>query len=229
MHSKSLVFSLFAAGFALAGGSALAVSSFTETFDTSAGNWLNGASTAPTFNATGGVDNSGFISFSPADFNSGSGGFGDPLAIFFRGNASADASGDAFVGDWLGAGVVTLSLSIQHNYGTPLNFYARLAGTGGAGASLANSAAYTVAPNTWTPITITITDSNPPFASYGSSTFNGVFTNVQNLQFGFYLPPNTDISGLTVGVDNVTTTVPEPTAAVLVGLGLGLAALRRRR
>jgi hypothetical protein len=229
MQGKTLSALVCVVGLALSGHSARAVSNFTETFNTGASNWLTGASTAPTFNATGGVGDSGYISYSPADFNSGTGGFGDPLAIFFRGNASADASADAFVGNWLGAGVITLSLVVQHNYSETLNFYARIAGTGGAGASLANTATFAVAPNTWTPITISITDSNPPFSSYGSSTFNGVFTNVQNLQFGFYLPANTDISGLTVGIDNVATAVPEPTSAFLLGLGLGLAVLRRRR
>lgn len=229
MHLKRLALSILSVAFVSTAGSAFAVTNFTETFNTNASGWLNGASGAPIYNATGGVGDSGYISYAPADFNSGSGGFGDPLALMFRGNAAADASGDAFVGDWLGSGVITLSLTFQHNYTESLNFYARIGGTGGAGASLTNTVVFTIAPNTWTTITIPITDSNPPFASYGSSTFNGVFANVQNLQFGLYLPANTDISGLVVGLDNVTIAVPEPTAAVMFGLGLGVIALRRQR
>lgn len=211
-------------------GSAFGVTNFTETFDTDDSNWLNGASAAPDYHASGGVDDSGYISYTPADFNSGSGGFGgDPLAILFRANASADASGDAFVGNWIGSDAISLSLTVRHDYTETLNLYARFAGSGGAGASLANDVVFAIAPDTWTTITIPITDGNPPFTSYGSSDFNGVFTNVQNLQFGLYLPANTDISGLTMGVDNVTLTVPEPTSAFLLGLGLSLVALRRLR
>lgn len=229
MHIKRFARSIFSLAIVSMAGSAFAVTNFTETFNTNASGWLNGASAAPTYNSSGGVDDSGYISYSPADFNSGSGGFGDPLAVLFRANASADASGDAFVGNWIADDVVSLSLTFQHNYADPLNLYVRIAGTGGAGASLSNNIVFTIAPNTWTTITIPITDSNPPFASYGSSTFSGVFSNVQNLQIGLYLPANTDISGLTVGIDNVTIAVPEPTSAVMLGVGLGLVALRRQR
>ena len=226
MFIKKLALPILSLGLLSCTGSAFAVTAFTETFDSGTANWLNGASAAPTYFATGGVGNSGYISYSPAAFNSGSGGFGDPLQIMFRGNASADASGDAFVGDWLGGGIIYLTFDVIHNYTDPLNAYARIAGTGGAGASIANI--YTIAPNTWTTITIPITDSNPPFISYGSSNFNGVFSNVQNLQFGLYLPANTEFTGLTMGLDNVSV-VPEPTSALLVGFGLGLFSLRRRR
>ncbi|CAN0453586.1 unnamed protein product, partial [Ectocarpus fasciculatus] len=90
-----------ASALVLTASSALAVSTFTETFDTDDSDWLNGISAAPSYQATGGVGNTGFISYSPAAFNSGAGGFSDPLQILFRGNDSDDASGDAFVGDWL--------------------------------------------------------------------------------------------------------------------------------
>lgn len=226
MLIRKLALTLMSLGCVSITGSALAVTVFTETFDSGAANWLNGASAAPTYFATGGVGDSGYISYTPAPFNSGSGGFGDPLQIMFRANASADASGDAFVGDWLGGGIIYLTFDVIHNYTDPLNAYARIAGTGGAGASIANI--YTIAPNTWTTITIPITDSNPPFISYGSSNFNGVFSNVQNLQFGLYLPANTEFTGLTMGIDNVSV-VPEPGSVALAGLGLGLLALRRSR
>ncbi|MEM9227770.1 MAG: PEP-CTERM sorting domain-containing protein, partial [Verrucomicrobiota bacterium] len=212
--------------------SALAVVNFTETFSTDDSDWLNGASGTPTYNATGGVDNSGYISYSVPDFNSGVGPFpgSDPLALFFRGNATNDASGDAFVGNWITSGVETFSVAVRHNYSTSLNFYARIASFGGAGASSANNALYEVAPNTWTTITFPITDTNPPFASYGSSSFAGVFSNIQNLQLGYYLPASTEIEGLVVGLDNVSVLVPEPqTYSLMFGLMvLGLVALRRR-
>lgn len=201
---------------------------FTETFATNDSNWLNGDSSAPDWFSTGGVSNSSYISWEAPDFNSGTGGFGgDPLKIMFRANNSTNASGDAFVGDWLSGGVTNLTLSVRHNYTSDLNLYARIAGVGGAGASLANS--YTITPNTWTSISIPITDSNPPFVSYGSSTFNGVFTNVQNLQLGLYLPADVDFSGLRMDVDNVSV-VPEPaTSAILIATAFGMALIAPRR
>jgi hypothetical protein len=225
---KRFLHPAFALVCAFASGSAFAVTNYTETFNTGASNWLTGISTAPTYHATGGVGDSGYISFTPADFNSGSGGFGDPLQLMFRANANADASADAFVGNWMGSGVISLTLTVQHNYTESLNLYARFAGTAGAGASLANDIVFSIAPNTWTTVTIPIVDSNPPFTSYGSSNFAGVFTNVQNLQIGLYLPADTDFSGLTMSIDNVTIAVPEPTSAILAMTGLGLLACRRR-
>lgn len=209
-------------------GSASAVTPFTETFDTDASNWLDNDSTPgpPDYFASGGVDDSGYISFTAPSFNSGAGGFGDPLKIMFRGNASADASNDAFVGSWLGGGIQSFRVTIRHDHDATLNLYARIDAGAGAAASLAN--VYAIAPDTWTTITIPITDSNPPFTSYGAGSFNGVFSNVQNLQIGLYLPANTDFEALRLDLDDVGVLVPEPGSLSLLGLGLGTLALGRR-
>lgn len=210
-------------------GPALAVSTFTETFDTNTSNWLNAVSAAPTYNATGGVANSGYISYLSPDFTSGgTGPFGaPPLTILFRGNNAANASGDAFVGNWIADGVQTLSVAVRHNYGSTLSLYARLDAGAGAAASLTPT--FVIPSNTWTTITIPITNSNPPFLSYGAGNFNSVFSNVQNVQLGLYVPANTFMDDLRFDIDDVTvSTVPEPTSLSLIGLGLGLLALRRR-
>ncbi len=202
--------------------SAFAVSTFTETFATGDSNWLNGASGTPDYIPE-------YISYSPAPFNSGSGGFGDPLQILFRGNASNDASGDAFVGDWLADQVVSLSVDVRHNYTTDLNLYTRLNRGFGQAASLANTTDYAIAPNTWTTIELPITDSNPPFVSYGAGNFNSVFTAIQDIQVGLYLPANTDFDSLTFDLDNVKiTVVPEPATLGMFGLGLIAVCLWRR-
>jgi hypothetical protein len=217
--------------FAASAGSALAVTNFTETFNTNASNWLNVNSTAPTYNATGGIDDSGYISFTQSFTSGASGSFGaPPLQLFFRGNNSANASNDAFVGNWITSEVVSLTLSIRHGYTSALDLYARLDAGAGAGASLATG--YTIAPNTWTTITIPIQEGNPPFLSYGAGTFAGVFANIQNLQFGLYVPASTTFSNLKVDIDNVSVAVvPEPHEYALAFSALlgALILFRRRR
>ena len=214
-------------------GSALAVTTFTEDFNTNDAGWLNADSAAVTYNATGGVGNSGYISTTPADFISDpTGPFGSPfpLAVFFRGNAGA-ASGDAFVGDWLTDGITTFSLDIRHNHTSALNFYGRLARSGpfaGQAASTSFGAPF-ILPNVWTTISIDITDSDPPFASYGAGSFNSVFSDIQNLQLGLYLPASTSFTNFTIDVDNVGIAIPEPSRALLAVCGLFGILLRRNR
>lgn len=209
---------------------------FTETFSANASGWLAGVTNNPVvWHATGGIDNSSYISYT-STFTSGAGGSypGVPgtLAptILMRGNSANDASGDAFVGDWITGGVISLTLSVRHNYDTALDAYAYLHnGSPGQAASLSN-ALFTIAPDTWTTITINITDSNPPFLSYGAGNFNGVFSNIQNLGLGLYLPGSTEFTDFTFDIDNVSI-VPEPTTAmflVVAALGMLFVALRRR-
>jgi hypothetical protein len=212
-------------------GTAGAVTTFTETFDTSANGWLNNAApnATPTHVTTGGVGNSGYISHTVASVTATSGSFGSPFTqLMFRANDSANASGDAFVGNWISSGVDTMTVFLRHNNATSLDFYIRIAGSGGAGASLATS--YTALPNTWTEITFDITDNNPPFSSYGAAPgFSSAFSNIQNMQLGLYLPEGT-YTDLTMDIDNVgITAVPEPSSIMLGAAAMGLVSIRRRR
>lgn len=236
----------FASGFSLAvalmTSSAFAVTNFTETFNSSASNWLNNASptnATATWISTGGVDDSGYISWNRGTFTTGNGttypGF-DPVVtqLMFRANAANDASGDAFVGNWISGGVISLSLMVRHNHSEALQFYSRLTPGGGAGASL--TPAFSIAPGVWTEVVIPlipIGEDNSPFLSYGgggSANFNGIFSSMQDMQFGFYLAPQTEYTNLTMDIDNVTLSVPEPSTYAMIALGLGgLIVLSRRR
>lgn len=195
---------------------------FAEDFSADAANWLNGTATAPAWSATGGVDDGGYIS-APGTISAG--GFG---TIVFRGNNSADASGDAFVGNWISGGVSEFSVYLRHDAPVALNFYARLdAGSGRAGSSVD----FSVPPNAWFQLSVPITNSPSSFQSYGAGTFATVFTNIQNVQIALSSSQDPSTAGQTynVGMDRVAV-VPEPPVSALLAVGLtGLAVVIRRR
>jgi hypothetical protein len=195
---------------------------FNEEFATGNSNWLAGNSSAATWVATGGVDGGGYIS-APGAITAA--GFG---TIVFRGNNTADASGDAFVGDWLAGGVTSFSAFVRHDAPVALNIFARLdAGSGRAGSSID----FSVPGGEWFQINVPIVDSPSSFQSFGAGTFNTVFSNIQNIQLVLSATQDPSTAGqtYTVDFDNVSV-VPEPGTVGLVVFGLaGLALLQRRR
>lgn len=206
---------------------------FTETFGNNSSGWVislvPSGTGSPTWSSTGGADGGGFISLSrtmsSSQFNGTGFGF-----IAFRGNAAADASGDAFVGNWLTAGVSAFSASVRHTAPAALNVYLRIDAGGGAAGS---SVVFSVPPDTWTSITVPIVDSASSFQSYGVGTFSSVFSNVQNVQIALApTQPAAVLDGTTsytFGLDNVSA-VPEPSAIALAAAAAGcVAGLRLRR
>ena len=194
---------------------------FTEDFVAGASNWLNGTNSAPTWSATGGVDGGGYIS-APGAITAG--GFG---TIVFRGNASVDASGDAFVGNWISGGVSTFSAYLSHDATVALNFYARLdAGSGRAGSTVD----FSVAPGAWFQLEVPIVNSPTSFQSYGAGTFATVFNGIQNVQIALSATQDPSTAGqtYTVSLDRVAT-VPEPGTLGLVASGLAAICLLRCR
>src|SRR5262245_4474408 len=154
-----------AAVLALAAPAAAVTMPFTEDFSVNASGWLNATSGPLTWNASGGPDGGAYVSSTLASL-SGNG------TIQFRANDSANASGDAFVGNWLASGVSVLSADVIHDAPVPITFFFRFAG---AGAMV--GFAPPVAPNTWTTISVII---NPNFLTPAGGTFNGVMSNLAN-------------------------------------------------
>ena len=204
---------------------AVSVLPFTESFEVNPSGWVYGTSTSPTWVASGGAAGPAYISGSASVIGTGFG------TIVFRANDANNASGDAFVGNWLSAGVTAFSAYVRHNADVALNFYARFdAGAGRAGSSvnfLAN-------PNSWTLLELPIANEITSFQSYGAAgtgqaAFNTIFSGIQNVQIA--LAADTANAGkiVTVDLDGVSM-VPEPTASVLLALaGTTLLASRRLR
>ena len=207
----------------VASASALVVP-FTEDFAASNDNWSTGnPAVSASWSSSGGEAGGSYIASTGTVLNTGFG------AIVFRGNASTDASGDAFVGNWITGGVSAFSAYIYHDAPVALNFYARLdAGAGRAGSSVD----FSVPTATWFQLSVPITDAASSFQSYGAGTFATVFNGIQNVQIAISTNQQASVIGQTynIGLDKVSI-VPEPGTVSLLGLAAGLAAcfsLRRR-
>jgi len=210
------------------GGAVSSFLPFSEGFDVGSSNWLNGSSAVPNYSSTGGVGNTGYI-FTSATIDTS--GFGP---IVFRGNNANSASGGAFVGNWLAAGVNQFSAYVWHNAPVDLNFYVRF--DKGAG-NAASSNMIQVAANTWTLLSIPIVDSlglsGQVFQSYGavgSGGFNTIFSDIKNVQIALAATQDASTSGqtYTIGLDSASV-IPEPSVGAMTVVGLlGLGLLRRR-
>lgn len=206
-------------------GWAVSVLPFTESFEVNSSGWVYGTSTAPIWATSGGAVGSAYISGSASVIGTGFG------TIVFRANDANNASGDAFVGNWLSAGVTAFSAYVRHNADVALNFYARFdAGAGRAGSSVN----FLVNPNSWTLLQLPIVNEITSFQSYGAAgtgqaAFNTIFGGIQNVQIA--LAADTANAGKTVTVDlDGVSMVPEPTAsALLIAAGAALLASRRLR
>jgi hypothetical protein len=196
---------------------------FTEEFSANASGWLTGASQSPTWNATGGADGGAYISTTATMTPTGFG------AALFRGNATSDASGDAFVGNWLSGGVTLFTAFLKHDSPQALDLFVRL--DAGAGAA-ASSVFFSVPSNQWFQMSVPIVNSPTSFQSFGAagpSGFSTVFANIQNVQF--FASPNSPAGTFRFDLDKVST-VPEPGTIGLVALSaivLLSISLRRRK
>jgi len=187
---------------------------FNEDFAAGNANWATGnSSVAAGWSPTGGVWDGSYITSSGTVATSGFG------AIVFRGNAATNASGGAFVGNWIGGGVTTFSAYVWHNAPVALNFYARLdAGAGRAGSSID----FSVPSSSWFQLEVPLVDAPTSFQSYGAGTFTSVFTNVQNVQIALSTNQSPVIVGqvVNVGLDRVAV-VPEPSTWALLFFSAG--------
>lgn len=202
------------------------VNPFTEDYVSNNAGWLDSTNVSASWFPAGGVSGGGYISATGVINTTN--GFG---SVVFRGNDAANASGDAFVGNWLTGGVTLFTAYVRHNATTNLNFFARLdAGFGNA----ASSTRVSIAPNTWSQIVVPITNSvgtngTEVFQSYGAFTtnpagFNVIFTNIRNVQLALdQIQDPSILSGSSYTIDlDQPAIVPEPSTWALLGCGAAL-------
>lgn len=209
----------------LAGFASGAIVPFTEHFSDGASNWYNQSGSAPVAWVADGGAPSGEGGYVTATFNFANSAPSSPH-LFFRGQANFGSSNNAFVGDWLSAGVTQLSFMVRHNGAQPLAFFARMTGPTN-NPSVNAVTTELVAPGAWTAVTFDIVQDNPEFTySQGSQTFSSIFGNLANIQIGA-------VAGALAGVDETFTfdldmvsIVPTPASALVL---LGVFAARRRR
>jgi len=207
---------------------------FTETFDDAVAaenGWTDNARDPADHFTSGGVDDSGFIrtDFNFSGFSGGS--FGNSLVVT-RGEDNDDASGDAFVGDWIANGVSTFTAWVRHDAGQALDFFVRFSSSFNfPGAIAGGTTDFEVPSGVWTPLLVDIDPNGGPWISFEGSTFQDVFSSVGNVQFGIDVPDSFLETDVTVAFDtDDVSIVPEPGMAMLLGVGLlGLYGLGRPR
>ncbi|MEM0983333.1 MAG: hypothetical protein AAGI17_05220 [Planctomycetota bacterium] len=199
-------------------GSALAqpINGFTETFENGLAGWDPSGGLSIVLNSESGnsfVSVSGLLPTSP---------FGG--ATVFGGDAGGATdgfSGGAFIGDYVAAGITTISFDIRHNAANDLSFSVRLPTFNNSPANIVFGPSL-AASNEFTTISFNIDPNNPALVPTGGPA-GLTATAIQNVQL---LVGGGDVQG-TIDIDNVTIT-PAPSGALAL-CGAGLVAARRRR
>jgi hypothetical protein len=212
---------------AASSASALSTLPFTEDFTSNVSGWINTANSPLTFQASGGPDGGSYASTTLNYF-----GFTSPFGggpVVFRGHDQQNASGDAFVGDWLAGGVTVVTAWVKQDTGVDLTFFLRVAGSFNfPGAVVGNTG--TVPSGVWTQVSWVI-DPNDPACTGEGVTCAQALASVGNIQFGTSAPSalTSQNTAFTLSIDKISI-VPEPGTALLAGFGLlGLGALGRRK
>ena len=199
---------------------------FREDFTADAANWRNSNGSAVlAWSSAGGPSGGSFVTSTFNLSSTTAGGF-PPNVI--RAQQSYGSSGGGYIGNWLAAGVTGISFSFRHDLAEAINVTGRFASAANfPGAAVVSFTP--VLPNTWMTIAIDLRSTSPNFVSFEGSSYEAVFSNIGNMQFGFTVPASMVGQNIDGHFDLANfTIVPAPGAFALIGLG-GLASSRRRR
>lgn len=215
-----------AAAFTFISSASAAILGFNESFVTGSANWRNsnGATDLAWF-ATGGP---GGLAYASSTFNLSSTTVGGFPPTVIRAHASYGSSAGGYVGNWIAEGATGVTFLFRHDLSEAVTVTGRFATpTNAPGASaIANTV---VLPNTWTLVTFDLREGSPDIISLGGGTYQAIFSNIGNLQFGFTVPAM--LAGQNIdGHFDITdfNIVPAPGACTLLGLA-ALGGRRRRR
>ena len=204
---------------------------FSETFDADVAGWEDNVNNPLGWVSTGGADGGGYASttFNFLGYTNPFGGDGGPVT--FRASFSDNASGGAFVGDWLTEGVGAIQMSFRHDAPEPLTLYLRVATRFNfPGAVLDQPVA--VPSGAWTDVVIPINPFSPACTPEGYPNCAAAFSAVETFQIGVNASAGLidDDFAYTLDLDRVTILpIPEPGTALLMGLGLAGLSLGARR
>jgi hypothetical protein len=201
---------------------------FLEDFPTGAAGWRDNAQADLAWQATGGPDGS---SHATTDLNYF--GFTSPFGggpVVFRANDAQDASSDAFVGDWVAAGVRQVRAWVRHDTGEDLTYFVRFATSQGfPGAVIDDDVA--VPSGVWAQISVDVDPADCQLE--GVATCEEVLAQVGNFQIGTLPPESLTLldEEFTHDLDQVELVAAAEPAQAVLGLAgaLALAAAGRRR
>lgn len=201
---------------------------FTETFETSAANWVNfNSSQFLTHSPSGGFDGGGYAS-GTLSFEGRAVG---ATPITLRGRNVENASNGNFIGDWATAGAQQINAFVRHDAPAPLDFFFRAAGPQNFPGAIFQSDV-TVSPGEWTRIVFDISSDSPQVVSFEGSSWDTIFSNIGHVQFGVFVPDglSADTTLYNFDLDNATVTnVPEPTTLAAATVFFAFIAFARRR
>lgn len=220
MRSKLALVAAVAATFSMIGSAQALTIGYTEEFPENVAGWENAASLPLTWEADGGPDNSSNASTTFNWF-----GFSNPFGggpVIFRAADADNASGDAFVGDWLTGGVHTISAWFYQETGETLTPFIRFASSFNFPGAVINDLT-PIPSGVWTEVLFDIDPLNP--LCFGEGVTCAVaLANVGNVQFGTNAPAALVASDQAyyLAIDKVgINTVPEPTTGLMIAVALG--------
>lgn len=199
------------------GGARAAIVPFTESFTSGAAGW-----TGPAGSAT--HDPAGHIA---VETNVNAASFG--VVIGPRGQAANNASGGAFIGNWITEGVTALTFLVRHDAPVPMSFGARMVTPANFPAAIGLDFV-PVVPNVWATVTIPISPGYAGFVSFEGSDFATIFSNIASVQLLYNVPGSLANTGTIVRfeADDVRL-VPGAGTSALGAIAMLVGARRRFR